>query len=214
MEDARNGIQEFLKSLAPVEDFENVGAAVMNCDPFTLGHQYLIETAAKSCDHLYVFVLSEDRSHFSASARMEMVKLGTAHIPNVTVLPTGPYMISNATFPTYFLKNRDDADNIHCQLDIEIFSRYFAPTFGIKRRFVGTEPLSPLTNRYNEALKSYLPQVGIDLIEIPRLENSETPISASAVRKAWQLQDWDAVKALVPATTYHYLQTLQQEASQ
>lgn len=214
MEDARNGIQEFLKALAPVEHHKNVGAAVMNSDPFTLGHQYLIETAAKSCDHLYVFVLSEDKGYFSASHRMEMVKLGAAHIPNVTVLPTGPYLISSATFPTYFLKNRDDADTIHCQLDIEIFSRYFVPAFGIQCRFVGTEPLSPLTNRYNEALKSYLPRVGIDLIEIPRLENCKTPISASAVRKACQMQDWDTIKALVPATTYQYLQTLQQEASQ
>lgn len=214
MEDERNGIQEFVRALTPVQHPGTVGAVVMNCDPFTLGHQYLIETAAKSCDHLYVFVLSEDKGHFSADQRMEMVKLGTAHIPDVTVLPTGPYLISSATFPTYFLKNRDDADTIHCQLDIEIFSRYFAPAFGIQRRFVGTEPLSPLTNRYNEALKTYLPQVGIDLYEIPRLENDKTPISASAVRKACEAQDWETVKTLVPATTYHYLQTLQQEVSQ
>ena len=143
-----------------------------------------------------------------------MVKRGTMHLRNVTVLPTGPYLISSATFPTYFLKKRDQVGTIHCQLDIEIFTRYFVPAFGIKCRFVGTEPLSALTSQYNEALKTYLPQAGISVTEIPRLKTGSMPISASAVRQAYQQQNWEVVKALVPATTYDYLQTLQQEASQ
>ena len=214
MEDKRSGIQDFLINLAPVKHSGTVGSAVMNCDPFTLGHQYLIETAAKTCDHLYVFVLSEDKAHFRAIDRMEMVKRGTAHLPNVTVLPTGPYLISSATFPTYFLKNRDQAESIHCQLDVEIFARYFAPAFGIHCRFVGTEPLSAMTDQYNEVLKACLPQRGIDVVEIPRLVKGGAPISASAVRQIYARGDWTALKNLVPTTTFEYLQTLQQEDSQ
>ena len=206
MEDRRDGIGQFIRQLPAGEHTGKVGAAVMNCDPFTLGHQYLVETAAKACDHLYIFVLSEDQGHFSASDRIEMVRRGTAHLNNVTVLPTGPYLISSATFPTYFLKDRDQADRIHCQLDVEIFARHFAPAFSIKTRFVGTEPLSPLTQQYNVILKSQLPSRGIRVEEIPRLTQGNVPVSASAVRAALKAGDRQAVKNLVPQTTFAYLE--------
>jgi len=205
MENQRDGIQSFLDTL-PVESCTGtVGAAVMNCNPFTLGHRYLIETAAKECDRVYIFVLSEDRSRFSAADRMEMVKRGTADLSNVTVLPTGPYLISSATFPTYFLKEREKAAEVHCRLDIEIFTKYFVPKFGITRRYVGTEPLSPMTGQYNDALRQYLPGSGIELREIPRLEKAQTPVSASAVRAHMDAGDAEALRAIVPETTYGYL---------
>ena len=206
MEDQKNGIRSFLDSLPAAETSGTVGAAVMNCNPFTLGHRHLIETAAKECDWVYIFVLSEDKSRFSAADRLEMVRLGTADLPNVTVLPTGPYLISSATFPTYFLKNRESHAEIQCLLDIEIFAGYFAPKFGITRRFIGTEPLSPVTRQYTEALKAYLPARGISVTEIPRLEAGGAPVSASAVRALLDAGDIEALRALVPITTYSYLQ--------
>lgn len=208
MEDRKDGIREFLAANAPQTIIQGSGAVVMNCDPFTLGHRYLIETAASKCPHLYVFVLSEDQGHFAANDRLEMVRRGTAHLNNVTVLPTGPYLISNATFPTYFLKNRDAASEVHCQLDVEIFTKYFAPAFGITHRFVGTEPLSALTNAYNQVLKTALPAKGIDVTEIPRLSHDGQPVSASAVRAALEIRDWQSVGSLVPATTFDYLKEI------
>ena len=211
MEDKPDGVQSFLNTL-PVDACDGiVGAAVMNCDPFTLGHRYLVESAARECDKFYVFVLSEDRGHFSAADRLAMVKAGTADLKNVTVLPTGPYLISAATFPTYFLKDRDGAEQVQCLLDIAIFCKYFAPHFGITRRYVGTEPLSPMTNKYNEALKGNLPGKGIEVREIPRLEKTGTPVSASAVRKALAEKDWDTLKTLVPATTFDHLLKIKEE---
>lgn len=203
MEDDANGIRRFLSSLrAPRGE---CGAIVMNADPFTLGHRYLVETAADQCRQLLVFVLSEDQGRFPADVRLDLVRQGTADIPNVTVLPTGPYLISSATFPTYFLKDRDHAADIHCMLDVEIFVKHFAPHFSIVRRFVGTEPLSALTARYNEILKAQLPDRGIQVTELPRLEQNGTPISASAVRKALNESDWETVRTLVPQTTFNYL---------
>ena len=204
MENKPNGIQSFLDSMNPVSATGKIGAAVMNCNPFTKGHRYLIETAAKACDHLYIFVLSEDKSEFSFADRLEMVKLGTADLSNVTVLTTGPYLISSATFPTYFLKDRDNAQQVQCLLDIEIFCKYFVPKFGITHRFVGTEPLSAMTDQYNEALKANLPQRGITLEVIPRLEENGTPVSASAVRAT--LANPENLRQLVPETTYRYLE--------
>lgn len=207
MENRKDGIEVFLNTLPIAASGKTIGAAVMNCNPFTKGHRYLIESAAKECDWLYIFVLSEDKSEFSAADRMELVKLGTADLPNVTVLPTGPYLISSATFPTYFLKERDKAAQIQCLLDIEIFCKYYAPRFGITRRYVGTEPLSPMTNQYNQALREHLPAKGIAFHEIPRLEQDSTPVSASAVRAHLHAGDHEALAQLLPETTYEYLKT-------
>lgn len=209
MENQPGGIVKFLNTLPKTEISGTVGAAVMNCNPFTLGHRYLIETAARECDHVYIFVLSEDKSRFSAADRMEMVKRGTADLLNVTVLPTGDYLISSATFPTYFLKHRDKADAIHCQLDVEIFLRHFVPYFGITRRYVGTEPLSPITEQYNTILGDILPSRGVELREIPRLETGNTPISASAVRQLLDSGSRDALCTLLPETTYRYIEERQ-----
>ena len=134
-----------------------------------------------------------------------MVQLGTADLANVTVLPTGPYLISSATFPTYFLKDRDQATQVQCLLDIAIFCKYFVPHFSISRRYVGTEPLSPMTDRYNQALAAHLPKKGIELRQIPRLEVANTPISASAVRAALKAGNFSLLEKQLPPTTYDYL---------
>ena len=207
MENKADGIGQFLQNLPAKPKTGITGAAVMNCNPFTKGHRYLIETAARECQQLYVFVLSEDKSEFSFKDRMEMVKLGTADLTNVTVLPTGPYLISSATFPTYFLKDRDQATQVQCLLDIEIFCKYFMPRFSIDRRYVGTEPLSPMTDQYNQALVNHLPAKGIELRQIPRLESGSTPISASAVRAALKAGSTDLLKQYLPQTSYEYLKT-------
>lgn len=203
MENRRGGITEFLNSLPVAQCHGTIGAAVMNCNPFTKGHRYLIETAAKECDQVNVFVLSEDKSYFSAKDRLEMVRRGTQDLKNVTVLPTGPYLISSATFPTYFLKEREKATQIQCLLDIEIFARYYAPKFHITRRYVGTEPLSPMTDQYNQALREFLPGKGIELREVPRLETDGAPVSATTVRSC--LHNAAALRTLVPETTLTYL---------
>ena len=47
--------------------------------------------------------------------RKQLVQAGTAHLKNVVLHDSGPYIISNATFPSYFLK--DDAAVIQEYLD-------------------------------------------------------------------------------------------------
>ena len=41
-----------------------VAAIVMNANPFTLGHQYLVEKAAAENDLVHLFMVSEDASLF------------------------------------------------------------------------------------------------------------------------------------------------------
>ncbi len=204
-EDKKDGIKHFIDSLPHTNTSGSVGAVVMNCNPFTLGHRHLVELAAGECDFVYVFVLSEDRSEFSAKDRMEMVKLGTSHLSNVCVVPTGPYLISSATFPSYFLKNRENLSDVQCLLDVEVFVKHFVPSFKITHRYVGSEPLSPLTATYNEALKKHLPKRGVVLKEIERVKSAGEPISASKVRQLISEGKADSLSPLLPQSTIDYL---------
>ena len=70
-----------------------------------------------------------------------MIRLGTADLANVTVCEGSAYAISQATFPTYFLKQLDKASENQIELDLQIFARYLAPALGATVRFVGTEPV-------------------------------------------------------------------------
>lgn len=208
MENRKDGITDFLAEFDIKKVDGKIGAIVMNANPFTLGHRYLVEIASKQCEKLYVFVVSEDKSRFSANDRIEMVRRGTADMENVTVLPTGPYLVSGATFPTYFLKEREKVAQVQCAFDVEIFMKYFVPKFSISCRFVGTEPLSPMTQQYNQALKSGLVKNGIDICEIPRIKLGDSVISASRVRDLLDRDDMDGVKQLVPSTTFEYLKNI------
>lgn len=62
---------------------------------------------------------------------------------------TGPYMISNATFPSYFLKDSDTVIRSHAKLDIQVFLR-IAKALSVTDRFVGEEPFSQVTGIYNQ----------------------------------------------------------------
>lgn len=205
MENVKDGVQDFLAGLPVPHKTGKIGAAVMHCNPFTKGHRYLIETAAKQCDWLYIFVLSEEQSIFPAQDRIQLVREGTQDLPNVTVYPTGQYLISSATFPTYFIKDKANVDDIFCKLDISVFTKYFVPHFGITHRFVGTEPNCAVTAQYNRALEAYLPQAGVEFCVIPRLEQADAPISASKVRSLLHGGNGELLKELVPETTYRYL---------
>lgn len=184
---------------------EPIGSIVVNCNPFTLGHQYLIETAAKECSYLIVFVVAEDRSLFPTDIRYQLVKAGTKHLDNVIVLKGGDYIISSATFPRYFMKEFDDISLRQARLDVTIFGEHIAPALGIKRRYVGEEPFDLVTNSYNQAMKEILIPKGIELVVIPRKDVNGVPISASKVRALIREEKMYDVMDLVPPTTYSFL---------
>ena len=202
MESTRNGIEEFLGSSQRSGRDGKIGCIVMNADPFTKGHRYLAETAASQCDWLYIFVLSEDKGTFSAGERMALVQAGTAHLKNVTVNPTGPYLISSATFPKYFLKDRETAQREHYLLDLAVFTKWFVPYFGITHRFAGSEPTCGVTAGYNRAMAEILPQSGVEFVEIPRKLNADRAISASTVRREMNNGNMEGLRELVPEATY------------
>lgn len=182
------------------------GAIVMNCNPYTKGHEALIEEAAAQVDHLYIFVVEEDASFFSFEDRFALVRKNTEHFINVYVLPSGNAVISKETFPTYFQKENIQNERIDASLDIKLFGLGIAPAFHIEKRFVGEEPLDYITRQYNEAMKEQLPAYGIKLIEIPRKETDGAVISASMVRKCLKEKQYERIGRMVPEATWDYLE--------
>ena len=206
MENRRNGLADFLSALEkPVDEQKPIGCIVANCNPFTKGHRYLIETAARECAHLHLFVLSENKSMFSAEDRLNMVKAGCADLKNVLIHSTGPYMVSSATFPSYFIKDKARVEDIHCDLDIRLFGEKIAPALGIAKRYAGTEPSCKVTNHYNQQMRQLLPQYGIEFVEIERLSASGSAVSASRVRSLIAEKKFDLLAELLPESTIDYI---------
>jgi [citrate (pro-3S)-lyase] ligase len=217
MENKKEGVKNFVKNIAAntpplsegaAREHKNFGAVVVNCNPFTRGHRYLIETAAKQCPALYVFVVAENKSAFSADARMSMVAAGTADLPNVFVHSTGPYLVSSVTFPDYFLKDTVSPEQVNTELDLAVFAERFAGPLGIGVRFAGTEPFDPVTRQYNRQMAEILPRYHIDFVEIPRLESGGSAISASRIRKLLDQGDLEAARDLAPPTTMEYVSSM------
>lgn len=183
-----------------------IAALVMNANPFTLGHQYLVEKSASENDILHLFIVSEDQSLVPFSVRKKLVLEGTAHLKNIIYHESGPYIISNATFPSYFQKDADAVMESHANLDLTIFVR-IAQTLGINYRYVGEEPNSQVTGIYNEIMAKKLPENQIACKIIPRKEANGSVISASTVRTALKSGKMELLKTLVPETTLRYFQS-------
>lgn len=207
MENAVRGFDTFLNDLEKhKKPGKTIASIVMNANPFTLGHQYLVEKAASENDILHLFVLSEELSAFSSLQRLKLVKAGVSHLNNVYVHQTDNYMVSSATFPSYFLKEDDDVTKIQARLDARMFVNHISKALDINIRYVGNEPFSNATNIYNEALSEEFDDK-IKLIIVERLENETDVISATKVRKLLSEEKLAEVKRFVPKTTYDFFTT-------
>ena len=231
MENGRGGLPEYRKYLESLARPGRNGAIVMNANPFTKGHRYLVEQAASQVDNLYVIVVKEDRSRFPYVERKAMIEAGCAGLDNVVVCEGSDYAISAATFPTYFLKKLDDATDTQIALDLDLFVNHIAQPLGVTVRFAGSEPEDALTRRYNELMAEILPGTSvavvrqdhqpdpelvkgsalrqarrpIDFVEIPRLEQKGKPLSATSLRRALDKGNLKEAMEYIPKSTVPYL---------
>lgn len=231
MENGSGGLPEYRKYLESLARPGRNGAIVMNANPFTKGHRYLVEQAASLVDNLYVIVVKEDRSRFPYAERKAMIDAGCAGLDNVIVCEGSDYAISAATFPTYFLKKLDDATDTQIALDLDLFVNHIAKPLGVTVRFAGSEPEDALTRRYNELMAEILPGTSvavvrqahqpdpelvkgsalrqarrpIDFVEIPRLEQKGKPLSATSLRRALDKGNLKEAMEYIPKSTVPYL---------
>lgn len=211
MDNSEKDINSYKKYLSSQKKEGNNGVIVMNANPFTKGHRYLIEQASKQVDNLYIIAVKEDKSFFSSEERYKMIEKGCSDLKNVTICKGSEYIISSSTFPTYFLKKITDASITQIELDLDIFVKHIAPSLGATIRFVGSEPIDNLTNQYNLLMKKILPKCGIEVVEIERLKTccsdktDDKIISASLVREFINNGKFYEASKLVYDTTIPYL---------
>ena len=188
MENGR-GLERYCQYLRSFRREGRCGVVIMNANPFTLGHRYLLEQAAGLVDTLYVIPVLEDTpGGFPYAERLAMIRrgvetpgqaggdetviagsdevviAGSDRQSPVIVLEGSSYQISAATFPTYFLKDLSEAAETQMRLDIDLFEKHIAPALDASVRFVGSEPTDALTARYNQLMQERL-----NVVEIPRL---------------------------------------------
>ncbi|MDY3903498.1 [citrate (pro-3S)-lyase] ligase [Peptoniphilus sp.] len=202
-----NKIEKLHCILKNISDNRESGAMVINANPMTKGHLYLIKTARKFTDLLHIFMVEEDGSTFPYEFRYKIVKEEVDKFDNVILHPGNDYIISKNTFPTYFYKDEKTILKAYSELDTKIFGRYFAKALNIKKRFVGTEDLDIVTKNYNDTMKKILPNYGVELVEIDRLKSDEEVISASKVRKLLKKGNFEEAYKYLPAATIKALKS-------
>lgn len=204
MENRRRGFSDYCQHLAKqAVDAKRISAVVMNANPFTLGHLHLVEQAAEQSDIVHLFVLSENSGPIPFSVRKHLAEEGVKHLKNVLCHDSGPYMISSATFPSYFLKDKDTVIRAQAELDLQVFGK-IARVLGIRRRYAGQEPNSHVTALYNQVMAQKLPEQAVEFVEIPRLKSGTQIISASQVRQAIHDGRFEKLRELVPESTYAF----------
>ncbi|MEY8419443.1 [citrate (pro-3S)-lyase] ligase [Oscillospiraceae bacterium 44-5] len=203
MENRRRGFSDYCAALERTRKEGTSAAIVMNANPFTLGHLHLLERAAAENNAVHLFVLSEEAGPIPFAVRRRLVREGTAHLSNVICHDSGPYIISGATFPSYFLKDGDTVIRAHAALDLAVFGR-IAPCLNLTRRYVGEERTSHVTALYNEEMIRRLPELGIECRVVPRLERDGQPVSASTVRQAIHDGRLEDIRPLVPGAAWDY----------
>ncbi|MDJ7444077.1 [citrate (pro-3S)-lyase] ligase [Salmonella enterica] len=211
MESDPRGLANYCDELARLRrPGKAIGSIVMNANPFTLGHLYLIKQALNRCDWLHLFTVKQDASRFAYTDRLQLIHAGIKGLERITLHPGSAYTISKATFPTYFIKDQGLVNECATALDLLLFRQSIAPVLGINVRFVGTEPFDPVTAKYNRDMKYLLSQgesssPEIRVVELTRVDVDGAPVSASRVRKLLDEGNMDAVVRLVPQTTFDFL---------
>ncbi|KRL63678.1 [citrate (pro-3S)-lyase] ligase [Lactobacillus psittaci] len=212
LENGSPDVNDYLNGLPKIENQseKRVAGIVMNANPFTFGHRYLVQKASQENDLVYVFVVATDMSLFNSKERFELVKKGCAEFENVYVVSGDSYMVSAATFPAYFLKSADTLIENQTTIDARVFKNVIAPGLSIKHRYVGTEPFSHATSIYNDSLKRELePEINLHLI--PRLQKGNTTVTATKVRQLIKTDDLAAIEDLVPASTAEFIKANKEE---
>lgn len=211
MENRKDGFSRYLNKIGADHKWgTKIAAIVMNANPFTLGHLYLVEKALAKSDVLHLFIVSEDSSLVPFKIRKRLIIEGTAHLNGILYHDSGPYIISNATFPSYFQKDISAVIESHARLDLAIFIK-IAKSIGITQRYVGEEPYSHVTGIYNQIMSAELPRAGIDCTVVPRLQQNGITVSASTVRQAIKENNIKLLHTLVPDSTFQYF--LSEEAT-
>lgn len=194
-------------TIGDVNDNLDIASIVINANPITNGHIFLIEEASKVHDYVFVFLLEEDKSFFSFKERYALAFLALNRFDNVVLLPSTNYIISNLTFPDYFLKDKNTVTVENAYIDGLIFKNYFMSKLFIKKRYVGEEENERM-KMYNNTLKEVL---GSSLVIVKRIKQNNTVVSASVVRNLLSKNQIDEALTFIPTECQFILKEIVKE---
>lgn len=206
MENKKSGFANFLDNLKAYKKEGKAAAIVMNANPFTMGHKHLVEYASKNNDVVHIFMLSEESSPIPFAVRKRLIEQGVKDFNNVILHKSHQYLISSATFPSYFLPDEDTAILAQAKLDLAIFKE-IARTLNITSRYVGEEKFSHITALYNKVMAEKLPLWNIEFCEIPRLELQGQVVSASTLREEIKKGNFETIKFMLPPTSREFFES-------
>ncbi len=208
--DGIKGLEEWEKSLAAAIEGKNVDACiVMNANPLTVGHRYLVELASRRSSGLLVLVIQGSPESggkgnhentgikFPFQVRLEMARTCLSEIPGVVVLPSGPYIISRDDYPKHFLSDEMGPASAHAVLDSMVFC-HVLNSLGIDKAFAGDEPRDELSEIHLNALRIECRDRGIALKVAERKRLGERYISSALARQAMADKDMEMLRAIVP----------------
>lgn len=200
-----HSLHQYLRKRGAIARPGENSAVVVSSDPFSLSQKALVERAAELGRTAYVLVPSDGRFLFSLQERLEMARRGVGPLDNAVVTDTGPYVLSSATFPAYFLDPSEEPDEVRMALDVDLFGRHIAPAFHVTTRVIGTRPTDPRHRRYNRILGQRLGRWGIRLEQIERTTSGADWVSTERVQRQFAQHGLDGIAALVPQSTLEYL---------
>jgi [citrate (pro-3S)-lyase] ligase len=198
---------------------EGSSLVVLNANPFTTGHRYLVSIARKRSSHVLVLVIqgrpeSGGRGNhentgivFPFDERMGMTKAGLADMDGISVLPSGPYIISRDDFPQGFLSEEMGSVPAHAALDSMVIC-HVCRALGIKSIFAGDEPRDEMSEIHLNALRTACAGSGIQLRVAERKRLGERYISSSMVRQDIADGNMDEAVLLAPSLAGHSAEDL------
>lgn len=183
------------------------GCIVMNANPCTNGHIYLINEALKQVDILYVFLVEGSTGGFEYLDRLHMLEENFIGNDNVVILSGGSILTSEICFPDYFNTDRSVCKTSPL-LNHKVFALRIAPRLGISKRFFGEEPYDMVTKALNDSAELFLPSNGVEVIILDRLRYGDQVVSAKTVRRLFSENRFELIAPLVPFSTFRQLSNM------
>lgn len=207
-----NAYIEYIKQFKCDESIKTKGAVVLNANPCTFGHIYLVQQALKYVDFLYVFLVEESIGSLPYLDREYMLKESLKYHKCIQVIRGGNIMTSEKVFPEYFNKSSKPS-RTSLVLTHRTFGQIVSSALGITYRFFGTEPNDMVTRALNESAKEILPEYGIRPVFIERISYEGNYISARNARDLLYNNQYEELAKSVPFPTYKRLLEIKHEYS-
>ena len=199
-----NEYEKYLEQFSCSSNVKTKGAVVLNANPCTLGHLYLVREALKYVDFLYVFLVEDSTGNLPYIEREIMLKEALKYNKRVKVIRGGSIMTSEIIFPEYFNRSSKPS-KVSLVLAHRCFGQVVSKRLGVTYRFFGTEPNDPLTRALNESAGEILPEYGIKPIFVKRMSIEGKYVSAKNVRTLLDAKSFSMLARLVPISTYKRL---------